>query len=195
MLPTTTTTTTHHTNSMSSISQLFLLPDFNQTLKVGLWDQQQQLNNNNNSNNNNNNNSRSSILSITDPILTKLWMEGFWDKTLTKTTTPSSSSTTPSATKQKQKQQKIHLSYHWPNFDQTWYNNNNNNNYKTKNNNTFNNKKQQQQQISAIFLTWIGPRFKARFLDQPQWKQQLQYIIYYHWPNFDQTFILGFCDQ
>ena len=44
------------------------------------------MNNNNMNNNNNNNNNKSNTSSITDPILTKLLMEGFWDKTTTKTT-------------------------------------------------------------------------------------------------------------
>ena len=39
-------------------------------------------------------------------------------------------------------------------------------------------------------MTWNGPSFKARFLDQ----QQQQYITY-DWPDFDQTLKLGFCDQ
>ena len=37
-------------------------------------------------------------------------------------------------------------------------------------------------------MTWFGPSFKARFLDQQQ-----QQNITYHWPDFDQK--LGFCDQ
>ena len=49
------------------------------------------MNNNNNKNNKNknknNNNNKSNISSVTDPILTKLLMEGFWDKTTTKTST------------------------------------------------------------------------------------------------------------
>jgi len=36
-------------------------------------------------NNNNNKNNKKNISSITDPISTKLLMEGFWDKTSTKT--------------------------------------------------------------------------------------------------------------
>ena len=66
---------------------------------------------NNNNNEDNNSNNKRSISFITDPILTKLLMEGFWDKTLTKT------KTTPTTTKQKQQQQQIYLSYHRPNFD------------------------------------------------------------------------------
>ena len=58
-------------------------------------------NNMNNNNNNHNKNNKSKIPSITDPILTKFLMEGFWAKT-----TPSSlSPTTSTTTKQKQQQQ------------------------------------------------------------------------------------------
>ena len=39
---------------------------------------------NNSNNNNNNKDSKSNISSNADPILTKLLMEGFWDKTTSK---------------------------------------------------------------------------------------------------------------
>ena len=52
---------------------------------------------NNNDNNNNKNNTRH-ISTITGPILTKLLMKGFCNKTTTKTTIPSLSSTTSTKT-------------------------------------------------------------------------------------------------
>ena len=51
---------------------------------------------------------------------------------------------------------------------------------------------------SNLLLTWIGPSFKVKFLDQQQQQKnanrQRQYITYY-WHNFDQTLKLGFCYQ
>ena len=76
-------------------------------------------NNNMNDNNNNNMDNKSRISCITDSILTKLLMEGIWDKTTTKTTTSSSSLTTSTTTKQKEQQQQLYLRYYWPNFDLT----------------------------------------------------------------------------
>ena len=75
------------------------------------------MNNTNNNNNNNKKDNKSNISSITDPILTQLLMEGYWDKTTTKTTTSSLLSSTTTTQKQQQQQQ-IHLSYYCPNFDQ-----------------------------------------------------------------------------
>ena len=112
-----------------------------------------------------NNNNKSNISSITDPIITKLLMEGFWVKTTTKTTTSSSSSTTSKTTKQKQQQQQL-----YPNF-----------NYleiitittetttitTKQNKNTLKKNKKKQQQISDV-NDLFGPNFKARFLNQQE---------------------------
>ena len=51
-------------------------------------------NKNNNAMTNNNNNNNKNKSNISDPILIKLLMEGFWDKTTTKKTSSSSSTTT-----------------------------------------------------------------------------------------------------
>ena len=72
-------TTTTQTQCLQYLS--CSLPDFNQTLKLEGGINNNHTNNNNMNNNNNNKNHKGKISSITDPILTKLLVEGFWDKT------------------------------------------------------------------------------------------------------------------
>ena len=72
-------------------------PHFNQTLKLGLWDQQQL--------HEQQQEQQKQQFIYTDPILPKLLREGVWDTTTTKTITLSSTTT-----KQKHQQQ-IYLSY------------------------------------------------------------------------------------